>query len=325
MRTAVIAIGGNALIGRGERGSSQEELGHARSFAASAARMIADGWSIVVTHGNGPQVGFVLRRAELTVGLDPTLPSLTLDHCVAETQGGLGYLLTLSLSNALRALDLPDKVAAVVTRVVVSRDDPAFARPAKPIGGFYTATAAERLKAALRWTMVADPADRGYRRVVPSPEPAAIPETAAIGSLLERGYAVVAAGGGGIPVSIGSDGQQAGTEAVVDKDLTSSMLASDLGADTLILCTDVPAVARDFGKPTQTWLPQLCADEAQRLLGEGQFPPGSMGPKVRAAIRFTRSMNGWGEALITSTEHLTEAMAGRAGTRIKAAPVFAYP
>ena len=325
MRTAVVAIGGNALIGLGERGTSTEELRHAKALAERVARMISDGWSVVITHGNGPQVGSILRRAELSVGLDATLPALTLDRCVAETQGGLGYVLALALSNELRARELPDRVAAVVTRAVVDRADPAMELPSKPIGGFFNAVQAERCMTTLGWTMAVDPARRGYRRAVPSPDVIAIPEIPAIQALLVRGFTVIAAGGGGIPVAAGAGGEQSGVEAVVDKDLASSLLAIELGADLLVLCTDVDAVARDFGKPTQTWLDRLDLVEAEQLFAAGQFPPGSMGPKVRGAIRFARATQGWGEALITSTEHLTEALAGKTGTRIQAEAVRAYP
>ena len=176
MRTAVVAIGGNALIALGERGTSSEELAHARVFARHVADMIADGWSVVVTHGNGPQVGFVLRRSELTVGLDRSLPPITLDHCVAETQGGLGYLLALALANEMSARGLPERVAALVTRVVVDGSDPAFAEPTKPIGGFCTGDEAARLSRELGWTMAPDAAGRGYRRVVPSPDKIALDE-----------------------------------------------------------------------------------------------------------------------------------------------------
>lgn len=321
-RTAVIAIGGNALLPPGESGSVGEEQSRARVAARDLARMVRDGWSLVVTHGNGPQVGIILRRSDLTATVDPTLPRLPLWYCVAETQGGIGHLLADALRNELRALGLPDRVATVMTHTLVATDDPAFRSPTKPIGPFYQRDEAESLRSRLGWT-VAEDAGRGYRRVVPSPRPLRVLEAAAITTLVREGFTVVTGGGGGVPVVQRPSGEYEPVDAVIDKDPVSALIAAEVRADLLILCTSVPRVALDFGKPTQRDLSELSVEDAQRYRSASQFAPGSMGPKIDAAIAFVRS--GGGEVLVSSLEHLHDALEGRTGTRIVRSRAAAVP
>lgn len=314
VRSAVVAVGGNALIGPGESGTIPEEFAHARAIARDVAGMIAAGWSVVLTHGNGPQVGFILRRSDITAEVAPELPSLGLDYCVAETQGGIGYMLSTALGNELRRHGLPPNVVTVTTHTLVAADDPAFELPTKPIGSFYTKAQAEHHQRRHGLTVVED-AGRGYRRVVASPRPLRIVESGAVATLVRQGFTVIAVGGGGVPV-VEEDGQLRGVEAVIDKDLASALLAADLRADLLVLCTAVAQVALNFGRPDQVLLDRMSADEAEANLAAGQFPPGSMGPKIEAALSF---LGGGGkEVLITSTEQLEDALEGRTGTRVVA-------
>lgn len=312
-RTVVVAIGGNALIPLGERGSIPEERSHARVVARDLARLVAERSSLVVTHGNGPQVGIILRRSDLTAGVDPTLPQLPLSYCVAETQGGIGHLLATALRNELRALRLPDRVATVLTHTVVDASDPAFRTPTKPIGPYYSQAEAERLRRERGWEIVED-AGRGHRRVVPSPNPLRVVEGGAIIALVRAGYTIVTGGGGGVPVVERDDGSYEAVDAVIDKDRVSALLAAELRADLLVLCTAVERVALDFGRPSQRALSELTVEEAERHLAEGQFPPGSMGPKVESAVAFVRTHPG--EAVITSLERLHDALEGKTGTRV---------
>jgi carbamate kinase len=266
---------------------------------------------VVVTHGNGPQVGFILLRSE-SVGTSVPVPQLSLDMCVADSQGGIGYILGNSLASELGRLGLRDRVACVITHTVVARDDPAFQKPSKPIGPWYTAEQVAA-KQRLGWTMIED-AGRGYRRVVPSPQPLRIVEVRQIGALLEGGFVVIAAGGGGIPVVEREPGVYEGVEAVIDKDRASGLLAAALGIPMLIVSTGVDKVAVHFRRPDQRFLDRMTVSEARRYLEAGEFPPGSMGPKIQAAITFLE--HGGREALITSPVRLKEAVAGATGTRI---------
>jgi carbamate kinase len=313
-RTAVIAVGGNALIADGQRGTIAEQFGNARETAKHVAKLVKDGWRVVLTHGNGPQVGFILLRSEL-VSEDAPVPRLTLDMAVADSVGGVGYIISNSLVNELGKLGLADRVVCVMTQTVVDPNDPAFQRPTKPIGPAYAADEAERLHAEEGWTLVED-AGRGYRRVVASPRPQRIVEVGAIRALVEAGYIVVACGGGGIPVVEDQPGVYRGVEAVVDKDFASALLAATLGVTTFVISTGVEKVAVRFRQPDQRFLDRMTLSEAQGYLADGEFPEGSMGPKIRAAIDLLT--RGGKEVIITSPAHLEEAMAGQTGTRLVA-------
>jgi carbamate kinase len=313
-RTAVVAIGGNALVTDNLHGSIADQVVAARNISREIAAMVAVGWTVVVTHGNGPQAGFILRRSDIVARIDTSIPRIGLDIAVADSQGGIGYIVGSALHNALGAAGLNKKVVAIITHTVVDAHDPAFTHPTKPIGSFYAEEEADRLKDTERWEMVED-AGRGYRRVVASPRPKRIVELDAVAALIRDGFIVVAAGGGGIPVVENEEGLQ-GVEAVIDKDFASSLLASGLGADLFVITTGVPQVALDFGKPNQRFLDRVAAGEMRKHLAEGQFPPGSMGPKIQAALDFLDA--GGGEVLITSTDRLASALGGETGTRIVA-------
>ncbi len=309
-RTALIAIGGNSLIRAGERGTIEEQLANAHATARSLALMVHRGWRIVITHGNGPQVGAALLRSERAGGEVYTHP---LDVCVATTQSEIGYLLQRAMEYELRQLGLTTPVLTVLTQVRVDADDPAFSNPTKPIGPFYSKKEAEAKQRALGWDIVED-SSRGYRRVVPSPEPREVFEQHIIKTLLDQGMIVIACGGGGIPVIEKEQHEVVGSEAVIDKDRASALLAAGLGVDLFIISTDARQVYVDFKKPTQRGLDTVTADDLQKLYDEGQFPPGSMGPKVESALRFIR---GGGEhVIITSYEHLAAALDGNDGTHI---------
>lgn len=313
-RRAVVAIGGNALILEGQRGSIAEQYENARETARHIAALVASGWGIVVTHGNGPQVGFILLRSEL-VPDDAPVPKLSLEMSVADSQGGIGHILTQALLNELAALGLPDRVACVLTHVVVDPADPAFTRPTKPIGPFYTKAEADDRAAREGWTMIED-SGRGYRRVVASPEPIRIVEGAQIRTLVEAGFVVVAVGGGGVAVVETSPGVYRGAEAVIDKDRASALLALELAVPLLVLSTGVEQVAVHFRQPDERWLDRLTVGEAKQFLADGEFPKGSMGPKIEAAVRFLE--NGGQEVLITTPAALERAIAGKTGTRVVA-------
>lgn len=310
----LIAVGGNALIREGQRGTIAEQFENARATAVPVAALAEDGWRIVLTHGNGPQVGFILRRSEMVAEAEFT-PRLTLDMCVADSEGGIGYILANSLVSEMGRRGRPDRVACVLTQTVVDAADPAFTHPSKPIGAGYSPEEAERHRTHDRWVLVED-AGRGYRRLVPSPRPVRIVEAGAIAALLEAGFLVIAGGGGGIPVVEERPGVYRGVEAVVDKDFASSYLAAHLGASTFVLSTGVEKVAVGFRTPGQRFLDRVTLADARRYLDAGEFPEGSMGPKVRAAIEFLE--RGGGRAIITSPAHLGEAMAGRTGTHLVA-------
>ena len=308
-RTALVAIGGNSLIRAGEKGTIAEQLANTRRTAAAIVGLIQDGIRLVITHGNGPQVGAALLRSERA---SDQVYGQSLDVCDATTQGEIGYLLQQSLYNGLQAAGLRVRVATVLSQVVVSADDPAMRHPTKPIGPFYSRGDAEERSRLLGWQLVEDAA-RGYRRVVPSPEPIEVVEEPVIRTLLDQGVLVIAAGGGGIPVVRTPDGLR-GVEAVIDKDRVSALLASRLGVDRLIISTDADCVYVDYRKPSQRALRQVTAAEMEGYRAAGQFPPGNMGPKVESALRFLE--NGGREVIITSYEHLRAAARGEAGTRI---------
>jgi carbamate kinase len=309
LKTILIAVGGNSLIRAGEKGSNVEQLANARRTAAAIVGLIREGYHLVVTHGNGPQVGAQLLRSERAAD---QVPGQTLDVCGAASQGEIGYLLGQSLHDELSAVGLHVPVVSLVTQTVVSASDPAMTHPTKPIGPFYSRAQAEERKRLLGWEIVEDAA-RGYRRVVPSPEPMEIVELDVIRALMSAGDLVVACGGGGIPV-VQENGGLHGVEAVIDKDRASALLAAQLGVDIFAISTDTDYVYLDYKKPTQRPLLQVSASELEEHYRAGHFPPGNMGPKVESALSFLRS--GGREVVITSYEHLCEAIAGRAGTRI---------
>ena len=310
IRGALIAMGGNSLVKAGERGTIEEQTANVRLTAKNIAQLVGDGWELVITHGNGPQVGAALLRSERSAG---EVYSLPLDVCVASTQSEIGYLLQRSLCDELKKLGLQRSVATVLTQVRVSQDDPAFQNPTKPVGPLYSKEVAEQKEKTLGWQMVEDPA-RGFRRVVPSPEPIEILESKVIGMMMGNGVIVIALGGGGIPVISYNNHVMKGVEAVIDKDRASALLACKLGLKTFIISTDVDNVFLDYRKPTQRPIERVSADEMQKFLSQGQFPSGSMGPKVQSAIRFLQ--NGGEEVIITSSELIIEAVHGQGGTHI---------
>ena len=312
VKFAVLAIGGNALIRDREHESIPDQYDMVCLLAVDIAGMIEAGWRLVVTHGNGPQVGFILRRSEISINEVSPVP---MDYAGADIQGGVGYMFVRALRNEFRRRGMRHEAVAVITQTVVDRGDPAFANPTKPIGSHMDEKRAKQLAAKYRWT-VRDDAGRGWRRVVPSPKPKAIVETGAIRKLAQDGYVVVACGGGGIPVIEDAGGDLQGVEAVIDKDLSSSLLARSMGADTLILPTGVEKVALDFNKPTQRWLDRMTLAEAKRHLADNQFDPGSMGPKVSALIDFVGGGGALG--LITNQPNIARALGGETGTRVVA-------
>jgi carbamate kinase len=312
-RAAVIAIGGNALIGDGQQGTIEEQFGNARAAAQQVATLVEAGYRVVVTHGNGPQVGFILLRSEMTTG-GVFIPKLPLDMCVADSEGGVGYIVGNSLVNELGRRGLADRAVCVLTQTVVDPHDAAFARPTKPIGPSFSAVEAALRRRRDGWIMVED-SGRGYRRVVPSPTPLRIVETAAIGALLQAGLVVVAAGGGGIPVAEVEPGVYRGVEAVIDKDLASACLGISLGVPLLVICTGVERVAVRYHQPDQRDLAQVSLAEVRGYLADGEFPEGSMGPKMRAAIDFLE--RGGEEVVITDVACLAAAVLGDAGTHIR--------
>jgi len=305
----LIAVGGNSLIRAGEKGTVVEQLANARRTAAAIIGLIRDGYHLVVTHGNGPQVGAQLLRSERAAD---QVPGQTLDVCGAASQGEIGYMLVQSLQDELALAGLHVPVVSLVTQTIVSAGDPAMQHPTKPIGPFYSRFQAEERKRLLGWEIVEDAA-RGYRRVVPSPEPIAIVELEVIRSLVGQGALVVACGGGGIPV-VREKGRLRGIEAVIDKDRASALLASELRVDIFAISTDTDYVYLDYKKPTQRPLVRLTVSELEHHSKAGHFPPGNMGPKVESALHFLRA--GGKEVVITSYDHLCDAIAGRAGTHI---------
>ncbi len=310
-KTALIAIGGNSLIRAGEKGAIAEQLANTRRTAAAIVHIIRAGYRVVLTHGNGPQVGAALLRSERAADRVYTHP---LDVCGAATQGEIGYLLQQSLQAELALAGLTTPVVTVVTQVVVSPSDPAMERPTKPIGPFYSAREARAKQDQFGWAIVED-ASRGYRRVVPSPEPLEIVEEGAIRRLIDTGAIVIAAGGGGIPV-VRRGHELRGVEAVVDTDRSSALLAARLQTRSLIISTDADRVYVNYKKPGQRPLGRVTAAEIEAHWREGQFPLGNMGPKIESALRFLR--DGGREAIITSYERLPDAVRGEAGTHIVA-------
>jgi len=311
-KLAVVAFGGNALLRPEDRGTQEEQIARAKQAARWLAEIVRKGYKLIVVHGNGPQVGNILIQAEEA---STKIPPQSLDLCVAQTEGSMGFLLQQAIRNRLESIGTGGDVATILTEVEVDPNDPAFKRPTKPIGPFFTRYRAEALERDLGWTMRED-SGRGWRHVVASPKPLKILNLDTIVHMLDGADVVVAAGGGGIPVVRGRDGQWRGVEAVIDKDYASALLASNLEADLYIVLTGVAKVAIDFGRPTEKQLDRLTVEEAEKYLADGQFPPGSMGPKIDAAVRFVRSSGK--PVLITDVEHLREALEEKDGTTIVA-------
>lgn len=308
----VIALGGNAIIPVGQEGTYEQQMAITRETMDQVAQLAGAGHQVVMTHGNGPVVGNIVLRNDAGMAIHG-IPPMPMYVCGADSQGGLGFMLVQALQNALHQRGLRIPVAAVVTQVLVDRDDKAFAQPTKPIGPFYDELGAQRLRAENGWTLVMD-AGRGYRRVVPSPQPIEVIEWEAIKTLLEAGVLTIAAGGGGVPVTRDQDGTLAGCDAVIDKDRASDLLGRLVGADVLVIVTQVDRVYARFGQDDQEALAILPVSRAQSMLTAGEFPVGSMGPKIEAAISFLAA--GGREVIITSPDHLLGAVAGEQGTRI---------
>lgn len=305
----LIALGGNALILPGERGYIEEQFRHTDACMRPIAELIAKGLKVVLTHGNGPIVGNILLRNECARDLIPPMP---LYICVADSQGGIGAMMSESLHNHLHMIDIKKIVSTVITHVIVDINDPAFRNPSKPIGPYYSKEDAKGYMDTRGWNMREIPG-RGWRRLVPSPEPKRIVELDAVRALIDEGIIPIASGGGGIPV-IEEDRNLKGVDAVIDKDLSASLLARGLGVKKFVILTDVDGVYLNYGKENQKMLDRLNLSEAKRYLSEGQFPSGDMGPKIEAAIKFIEG--GGDEVVISLPEDLINAMQGRAGTRI---------
>ncbi len=309
-KLAVVAVGGNALIRDKQHESIPDQSREAAITTHHIAEMIAAGWNVVITHGTGPQVGFIMRRSELALEEVPPVP---MDYADADLQGGIGYMFLKALHNEFRKQKIDRKAVALVTQTLVDRNDPAFADPSKPIGSHMDEETAKRLARRQGW-IVKEDAGRGWRRVVPSPLPKTIMELAAIKSLAQAGFVVIACGGGGIPVMEDEQGNLNGVEAVIDKDLASSLLARGIGADLLMVSTGVEKVAINFNKPTRQWLDRMTVAEAKKHYADNQFDKGSMGPKIQAVIEF---LEGGGQTgLITNPENIGRALAGETGTFI---------
>ncbi len=311
-KTAVIAIGGNSLIKDNAHQKIEDQYQAAKETCYHIADMIEAGWNVAIGHGNGPQVGLILRQSEVAAKVE-NLPETPLDVCGAESQGLIGYLLQQNLQNELFRRKIHQNVATVITQVLVDKNDPAFLHPTKPIGGFMTEQEAKRKAEELGWTVVED-AGRGWRRVVASPDPKEVVELDTIKALIEAGVIVITVGGGGIPVIDKGDGDYMGVAAVIDKDFASSLLAQEINADIFIISTAVEKVALNYGKPNEKLIDRMTVAEAKQYIQEGHFAKGSMLPKVQACIRYLEA--GGKEALITNPENIGRALRGETGTWI---------
>ncbi|MCJ7512896.1 MAG: carbamate kinase [Anaerolineales bacterium] len=309
-KLAVVAVGGNSLIKDKQHQTIPDQYAAAVESMSHIAGMIEAGWDVLVTHGNGPQVGFILRRAELSLH---ELHMVPLDYCGADTQGAIGYMFQRALHNEFRKRGLQKEAVTIVTQMLVDRNDPAFQKPSKPIGSFMDQAQAEQHRQTDGWAVVED-AGRGWRRVVPSPDPKRVIEAPAIQKLVKAGFVVICVGGGGIPVIEDEHGDLQGIEAVIDKDFGGALLATAVQADLLLITTAVEKVALNYNQPNQAWLDRLTLAEARQYLAEGHFAKGSMGPKIEAIIRYLQS--GGGEALITDPANIERALQGKTGTRL---------
>ena len=313
LKTYVVALGGNTILRAGQKGTVEEQLRNLNQTGRQLLGLLGSGNRVVITHGNGPQVGNLLLALETA----KEVPSMSLDVCGAATQGFMGHMIQQALANCLREKGFTHNITTVISQVIVAEDDPAFRHPTKPIGPFYTLEEATRLKEERGWQIIKD-ATHGYRRVVASPEPLEIQQARIIKSMLDAGEIVIAAGGGGIPVIRSPNKSLRGIEAVIDKDLASARLAIDIEADVLLILTAVENAFVDFGRPSQKPLHLITATEAEALLEEGQFGIGSMEPKIRASIKFLKGTprKHKREAIITVPGRAMEALTGKAGTRI---------
>ena len=312
-KLAVIAIGGNSLIADKAHQKVEDQYQAAKETTRHIADLIEQGWDVAIGHGNGPQVGFILRRSEIAAKVEG-LHELPLDVCGADSQGAIGYALQQNLQNELYQRGIKKKVVTVITQVLVDQNDPAFQKPSKPIGGFMEAGEAKRRQDEQGWSVVED-AGRGWRRVVASPLPKEIVELETVETLLERGIVTITVGGGGIPVVDPGDGNYQGVAAVIDKDYASSLLAQKINAELFVISTAVEKVALNFGKPDQKWLDKITLEEAKAYLAEGtHFAKGSMAPKIQAIIWYLE--NGGTQALITNPENIGRALKGETGTWI---------
>jgi carbamate kinase len=312
-KLVIVAIGGNSLVRDNGRDSVQDQYEAVQETAVNIVDMVQEGYNVVVTHGNGPQVGFGLRRSEIAneiIGM----PDVPLVNCVADTQGGIGYQIQQALTNEFTKRGLNKKVATIITQVEVDINDPNFQNPTKPVGSFFTLEQAEEMKKEHpEWIFMED-SGRGYRRVVPSPKPIDIVEKEAIKSLVDAGYVVIAAGGGGIPVIKTRENEYLGVDAVIDKDFATSLLAEQVNAETLIITTGVPRVCINFGKPNQLALEKITVEETKQYVLENHFAPGSMLPKIEASLSFLE--NGGKKVVITNPESLQDAINEKQGTHI---------
>ena len=311
MKRVVIALGGNAILQRGQKGTYEEQMDNVRKTARQIADIIERGYEVVITHGNGPQVGALLLHMDAGQQLYG-IPAQPMDVAGAMTQGQIGYMIQQALINELRARGIDRPVATIVTQTIVDKNDPAFQNPSKPVGPFYDEETAKRLAKEKGWVVIED-SGRGWRRVVPSPDPKGHVEAPVIVDLVEKGFIVVSSGGGGVPV-VDEDDRLRGVEAVIDKDLAGERLAEEVNADIFMILTDVNGAAVNYGKEDERWLEKVTVEELRRYYEEGHFKKGSMGPKVLAAIRFVE----WGgeRAIIAALDRAVEALEGKTGTQV---------
>ncbi len=309
---AVVAVGGNALIADAQHTSLKDQYDAVCATATHVVAMIAAGWNVVLTHGNGPQVGFILRRSEIATGQVPTVP---IRYAVADTQGAIGFMFQNAMVNALKRRGIDKPVVTLVTQTVVDVNDPAFASPDKPIGSFMSDEVAHELATELGWTVMRD-GDRGWRRTIASPQPVRVIEAPIIERLAREGVMIIALGGGGIAVEETPSGELHGVEAVIDKDRAAALLAIEMNADLLMIPTGVERVAIRFGAPDQKWLDTISVAQAERYAAEGHFGAGSMAPKIEAILRFVKARPG-ARGVITNPENIARALAGETGTWIK--------
>ncbi len=309
---AVVAVGGNALIRDDQHMALADQYDAVCTTATHVADMIVAGWNVVLTHGNGPQVGFILRRSEIADGQVPTVP---VQYAVGDTQGAIGFMFQNALGNALQLRGIRIPVVTLVTQTLVDRRDPAFTNPDKPIGSFLTEAVAHQLAAQLGWTVMQD-GDRGWRRTIASPQPKRVIEAPIIERLAREGVLIIACGGGGIAVEELDNGELHGLEAVIDKDRASALLAVQMKAELLMIPTGVPRVAIRFGQPGETWLDKITTAQAEAYAAEGHFGAGSMGPKIEALLKFVKGRPG-GRGVITNAENIARALRGETGTWIE--------